>query len=469
MYVIIDLETTGSYRSDNRITEIALFVHDGEQVVDSFQSLIDPECKIPPFIQNLTGITNDMVQGRPKFYEVAEKVQTMTKGCVFVAHNVSFDYNVLRKEYRNLGFEYRRKKLCTVRLARKAFPGQAKYSLGNICSYLGIEIEARHRAYGDAAATVELFKMILDKDDGKWIPEALHHRSKEGSLPPHLPSKVMDGLPSRPGVYYFKDTKGKVIYVGKAIDIRSRVMGHFYNQDRKDRKMHKVIAHVDHKECGNELMALLVESAEIKRIYPLYNSAQKRKIDAWCIFQYTDRQGVRHLSYAQKRQVKRPLIRFYSVSQCREFLETLQETFDLCPRYIQLQGVKGECFHHRLGKCKGVCCSKEEVDVYNQRVDEAIASMGSISGSFVILLDGRQDGESGFVLVENGLYKGYGFIDKVQEEIEAKDLAGHLVPQEDNSDVQRILRSYFRHTEEPTILPLERPIEKIGQVMLSLF
>lgn len=469
MYAIIDLETTGSHRSENRITEIALFIYDGEKVVDSFESLIDPECRIPPFIQKLTGINNQMVQGQPKFYEVAEKVQRMTEGCVFVAHNVGFDYGVLRKEYASLGYEYTRKKLCTVRLARKAFPGQRKYSLGNICGYLGIEIEARHRAYGDAKATVELFRHIMLKDDGQWIPKALHYRSKEGSLPPALDERVVDGLPKTPGVYYFKDTKGKVIYVGKANEVKTRVMSHFYNNERKDRKMHDLIAHVDHMECGSELMALLIESAEIKRLYPLYNSAQKRNTDAWCLFTYTDQQGIKHLGYAQKKHAKRSLMRFYSITQCRSFLETLQETFDLCPRYLQLQAVKGECFHHRLKKCNGICIGNEEVLAYNIRVDEAISSMGSITGSFVIFLTGRNENETGFALVENGIYKGYGFVPSNRKSVEVSELGRHLIPQKDNSDIQRILRGFFRRKKQPDVLELEEPISYEGQSILSLF
>lgn len=469
MYAIIDLETTGSHRSANRITEIALYVFDGERVIDSFETLIDPECSIPPFIQNLTGIDDQMVKGKPKFYEVAERVHRMTEGCVFVAHNVGFDYSVLRKEYASLGFTYVRKKLCTVRLARKAFPGYAKYSLGNICAARGITIEARHRAAGDAKATVELFRQIMAADDGRWIPQALHHRSKEGSLPLALDVKEVDILPSTPGIYYFKDNKGKVIYVGKAVDIKSRVMGHFYTQERKDRKMHDVIAHVEHKECGSELMALLIESAEIKRLYPLYNSAQKRHQDAWCIFSYTDQQGIIHLGYAKRKQVKEPLLRFYSIGQCRSFLETLQETFELCPRYVQLQGVSGVCFHHHLDKCKGVCAGKEEVSIYNKRVDTAIDSMGSISGSFIIYLEGRHQDETGFAVVENGLYQGYGFLPSPREDACLDDIPRHLIPQADNSDIQRLLRSYFRRDSSPDIVELEAALEREEQFVLSLF
>ncbi len=465
MYAIIDLETTG-HSAGNRITEIAVFIHDGEQVVQEFQTLINPECSIPHFIQRLTGIDDEMVKDSPRFYEVAEEVHRLTETCVFVAHNVGFDYGTLRQAYAELGFDYKRKRLCTVRLARKAFPGQLKYSLGNICQYLGIQIEARHRAYGDAKATVSLFEKIMAADTGDLIPRALHHRSREGSLPPALDLQVVEGLPERPGVYYFKDEKGKVIYVGKAIDIRSRVLGHFYTKGGKDRAMHEHVAHVEYMETGSELMALLLESAEIKRLYPLFNSAQKNRRDAWAIFNYTDRQGVEHLAYAAAKQVKRPLMNFYTITQCRQFLETIQDTFELCPRYLELQKTNGTCFHYGLKQCKGVCAGEEAVLLYNERVLEAIESIGALRGHLIVLLEGRKENEYGYVLIESGLYKGYGF---AIGEPNIETMASGLIHQEDNSDIQRILRSFFRHTESPEILELDEPMNFSGQRLLSLF
>jgi len=465
MYAIIDLETTG-HMAGNRITEIALFIHDGEQVVEEYQTLVNPERSIPLFIQRLTGIDDHMVKDAPRFCEVAEKVQRMTEACIFVAHNVGFDYGTLRKEYSELGFDYSRKRLCTVRLARKAFPGHTKYSLGNICATLGINIENRHRAYGDAKATVILFEKILAADDGKIIPQALHHKSKEGTLPPALDLKEVNALPSRPGIYYFKDEKGHVIYVGKAIDIKQRVLSHFYTKEGKDKSMHTHIAHVDFMECGSELMSLLIESAEIKRLYPLFNAAQKRKRDPWAIFSYMDMQGVKHLAYAASKQVKVPLMRFYTITQCRQFLENLQESFELCPRYCQLQKVNSACFHHRLHQCRGVCAEEELAAIYNVRVDEAILSMGSLHGDFILLLDGRKKKEYGYVHIEQGVYRGYGFAKGAPD---LEKIAQGLIPQEDNSDIQRILRSYFRHEQAPRILDLEESLVGQGQAVLSLF
>ncbi|MBC7827234.1 MAG: 3'-5' exonuclease [Chitinophagaceae bacterium] len=163
MYAIIDIETTGNTYKTGKITEIAIFIHDGFGIVDSFTTLINPECYISPFITRLTGINNEMVRDAPRFYEVAKKIVEITNDKIFVAHNVSFDYKFIKEEFNQLGYLYERPTLCTVRMGRKYIPGHRSYSLGNICGELGISINGRHRAAGDALATVKLFEMILDR------------------------------------------------------------------------------------------------------------------------------------------------------------------------------------------------------------------------------------------------------------------------------------------------------------------
>lgn len=161
MFAVVDIETTGGNNKSGKITEIAIYVFNGNEITDSFVSLINPECEIPYFITNITGITNEMVANAPKFYEVARKIVEMTANHIFVAHNVSFDYHFIRKEFKDLGFDFNRKTLCTVKLSRQFIPNHRSYSLGNICSELGIEINGRHRAAGDALATVKLLQLIL--------------------------------------------------------------------------------------------------------------------------------------------------------------------------------------------------------------------------------------------------------------------------------------------------------------------
>src|SRR3954466_7149838 len=229
MFAIVDIETTGGYASGNSITEIAIAIHDGEQVVDYFETLINPEAPIPSYIQALTGITNAMISQAPLFEEVAPKIFGMLHDKVFVAHNVNFDYSFVKHQLGQQGFDLDCKKLCTVRLARKVLPGHPSYSLGNLCRCLQIEIEQRHRAGGDALATVRLFECIIKNDVDGEVKAMLKGKAKEQFLPPHLPVEKVAQLPPLPGVYYFHNVKGKIIYVGKAKDLKKRVISHFSN------------------------------------------------------------------------------------------------------------------------------------------------------------------------------------------------------------------------------------------------
>lgn len=207
MYTIIDIETTGQ---GNKITEISIFKYDGDKIVDEFTSLVNPESYIPDYITALTGIDNHMVSNAPTFKDLADNILSITEACIFVAHNVNFDYTIIRNEFKAIGIDFTRKKLCTIRLARKLIPGHHSYSLGKLCTALGITIEDRHRARGDAQATVTLFKQILEtKDSESVISDFLKKNSKEATLPPHLPSTVFNNIPNAPGIYYFKNKKRK--------------------------------------------------------------------------------------------------------------------------------------------------------------------------------------------------------------------------------------------------------------------
>jgi DNA polymerase-3 subunit epsilon len=204
-YTVVDIETTGNGYKGQKITEISIFVFDGKKVLDEYTTLVNPEQNIPAFITNLTGITNAMVRNAPKFYEVAKKIEEITKDTIFVAHNVNFDYNIIQAEFKSLGFDFKRKKLCTVRLTRKIVPGLKSYSLGNICVDENIPINGRHRAKGDAEATTELFRRLIERDDNFIINSFLNPRSRQATLPPLLEKIVVDNLPEKHGVYYFKN------------------------------------------------------------------------------------------------------------------------------------------------------------------------------------------------------------------------------------------------------------------------
>ena len=443
MYSVVDIETTGNGYRGQKITEISIFIFDGEKIVDEFTSLVNPEQKIPHFITNLTGITDAMVRTAPKFYEIAKKIAEITKDTIFVAHNVNFDYNIIRDEFKSLGFDFKRKKLCTVRLSRKIIPGLSSYSLGNICSAEGIEIAARHRAKGDAEATVELFRRLIIRDHKFTINSFLNAKSREATLPPLLDKQVVDTLPEKHGVYYFKNEKKEVIYVGKANNIKQRVISHFYDKKKKERTMCLETADISYTETGSELIALLHESSEIKHLYPKFNRAQRKAGEAVGLFSYEDQKGILHLAFNRLKLTPNPIMKFYSMAACRTTLEKICSAFELCPKYCHLQTNVNACFHFQLQQCRGVCSEKEAIESYNKRVRKAIKSLGLQTENLVIKENGRTDEELGFVLILNGIYQGFGYVNKNLELSSLEDYLLHITPQKDNRDVQRILNAYL--------------------------
>lgn len=446
LYTVVDIETTGNGYKGSKITEISIFVFDGKNIVNEFTSLVNPEQNIPLFITNLTGITNAMVRNAPKFFEIAKKVAEITKDTIFVAHNVNFDYNIIQEEFKNLGFAFKRKKLCTVRLSRKIIPGLNSYSLGNICTAENIAINGRHRAKGDAEATTELFRRLIERDNNFTINYFLNPKSRQATLPPLLDKKVVDNLPETFGVYYFKNEAKEVIYVGKANNIKQRVISHFYDKKKKEQTMCLETAHISYTETGSELLALLLESSEIKHIYPKFNRAQRRASEAIGLFSYEDQKGIIHLAYNRLKLVPNPIMKYYSVAECRTFLETLCKEFELCPKYCHLQTNVSSCFHYQIKDCKGICCDKESVSDYNLKVKLAIKSVGIGAENLVIKEKGRTENEVGFALILDGIYKGIGYVETHQSELleNPEDYQFFVLPKKDNRDIQRIIAAYLK-------------------------
>ena len=449
MYAIIDIETTGNGIKGNKITEISIFKYDGHEVVDEYTSLVNPQCEIPSFITGLTGIDNNMVRNAPLLHELVPQIEAITKDNIFVAHNVNFDYNVIKNEFKQLGHDFSRKKLCTVRLSRKLLPGYHSYSLGKLTTALGIPLTDRHRARGDAHATVLLFhKLLRTKNADIVFKEFLNARSQEATLPPALPREEFEKLPSTPGIYYFKDAKGKIIYVGKAINIKKRVLGHFYDKKTKEVRLCAETAFLDYEETGNELIALLKESAEIKHNYPKHNSAQKRTIQQYGIFNYEDRNGIIHLAFNKVKMTPNPLAICYSPTEARAYLETLCSTFELCPKYCHLQENVTSCSHYKIKQCIGICSDPNMVLEYNERVENAMASIKEIRSDLLIKNKGRHADENAFVLVRDNHYSGYGFIPKNIPVEKIEDVETFIVYQKNTLETQRIVESYVLRNPE---------------------
>lgn len=270
MYAILDIETTGGKYNEEGITEIAIHRFDGHTVVDQFISLVNPEREIQPFVVNLTGISNEMLRQAPKFHEVAKRIVEITNDSVLVAHNAQFDYRILRTEFRRLGYNFERKTLCTVDLSKRLIPDAESHSLGKLVRSLGIAVSDRHRANGDALATLKLFKVLLSRDMDKNIIKEIVRDESQGELSPRQ-LDIVEQMPPDTGVYYMHNKEGDIIFLGKSRNIRKRVNQHFTNDGSKARALQKETRKVTFERTGSELVALLKEREEILRNKPKYN------------------------------------------------------------------------------------------------------------------------------------------------------------------------------------------------------
>ncbi|MCC6460222.1 MAG: 3'-5' exoribonuclease [Saprospiraceae bacterium] len=457
-YAIIDVETTGGTARFERITEIAVVIHDGSQVVDTFSTLLNPERSIPWNITQLTGISDEMVAHAPKFFEVAKQIVELTEGAIFVAHNVAFDFSFIREEFARLGYTYARKQLCTVRLARKVFPGLTSYSLSNLKRHFGIYAEQSHRALDDTLATVQIFERILAAQQGTdSLKSLLNHGVRETKLPQNITLERLHDAPEACGVYYLYDERQEVIYVGKSLNIRKRLFEHFADPSPKGEKLRAGVADFSFEITGSELVALLLESVEIKRLQPRINRALRIRNFSGAIFTYADQNGYRCLA-AGKRTLRNAqkldlVADFPKLDSARAYLDSLARQFQLCSKLCNLDFHEHACFHYSIKKCLGACVGEESPESYNQRVEEAVQLLfRGLSGSFFLLEEGRQAGEYAVVAVQNGRYLGYGFVDD-SETLGPDELVQALQAQHPDPDAPRIIRGFLEGRKKIKKLP----------------
>jgi DNA polymerase-3 subunit epsilon len=450
MYAIVDIETTGGYATNNAITEVAIVLHDGMRELKRYETLVNPGMSIPRYVQVLTGINDEMVSDAPYFNEIAEVVHEWLTGAVFVAHNVNFDYSFIKHQLKACGLDLDAKKLCTVRLSRKTFPGAPSYSLGKICSHLGISNANRHRAGGDADATVLLFEKILQAGGLEHIRTMLKTNSREQYLPIHLPAAQLAALPESPGVYYFHDQKGKVIYVGKAKNLRSRVSSHFSNNKpgRQKQEFLRNIHAISHETTGTELMAFLLECIEIRRLWPAYNRSLKRFEQTYGLYVFEDRSGYTRLVLEKKRKQLAPIYTFCQLWEGQNILWKLIRQFHLCPRLCFIEKGEGPCEGVKEQYCQGACEHKEPAETYNQRVQQAVDGLVKSLPTFTLVDDGRHPEEKSCILVEQGRFYGMGYLPADQSwgrdnnPVDAGELKAFLTPYPENDYMRGLVYQY---------------------------
>jgi len=455
VWCIIDTATTGVSKHRGKITEIAIYKHDGKQVIDEFVSLINPETSIPHDISRLTGITNQMVADAPRFYEVAKRILEITEDSVFVAHNVNFDYGFIEEEFDRLGYDFRLKKMCTVKQSRALIPGHRSYSLGKLTTELGINLEGRHRAAGDAKATVKLFELLyaIDPNFGlKLKPEI--QLSKY--LHPELDTEKVLSIPKKIGIYYLYNSNKDVIYVGKSTNLRTRLFNHLRQpKTQKAIKMHAEVADISYEITGSEIVALLKESQEIKNLKPKYNVALKRSSFPFGIIEEFDLFGYHLLRPVKLEAHHQSISTFSSLAETKSYLEKVSRDFGLCLGMIGLQKCNRGCVFFGTQQCEGAAICSEEADTYNLKVKNALENLRFINRSLLIIEPGPEKNKKNVVAIENGAYLGIGEISE-EENLSLTEILDNIKPMQDDKDSRGIIGHFIRNNKLKKVLEFNR-------------
>jgi DNA polymerase-3 subunit epsilon len=437
MYAIVDIETTGGHASSHGITEVAIILHNGMEEEGRFATLVNPGMPVPRHITALTGISNAMLTSAPRFSEIAGNIARLLEGRIFVAHNVNFDYSFIHHQLADAGFALHARKLCTVRMTRKIFPGLPRYSLGDLCRTFQIPVRDRHRAMGDAEATAKLFTHLLANDQRNEIQAMLKAGSRESYLPMHLDASAIEQLPYTPGVYFFHDARDRVVYVGKAVNLRKRVTSHFSNNapSRRKQELIRQVHRISFTECGSAFAASLLESAEIRSRWPAFNLSQKHYEPRYGLFLYEDQRGLLRPVIEKKRKGQQPLYAFSLLSEGYAMIRKMVVSHRLCTRLSFPQQATGSCG----ADCTGACEGREQVTAYNERVLAAVQTLVDTLPSFAVVEKGRHSGEQCVALMDRGIFYGFGFIDRDKPLPGREGLKLLLTPLADNSFLRSLM------------------------------
>lgn len=450
-FAIVDIETTGSHAGGGRITEVAILIHNGKKVTETYQSLVNPQCPIPFAIQSLTGITPEMLIDAPTFEEIADDVYHFLQGKTFVAHNVNFDYSFLVKQLKEAGYDWQAPKLCTVRLSRKIFPNHRSYSLGDICKVREIHISARHRAMGDAEATARLFSQLLEHDENQYVQESLH-KNIEHRLPTHLSIEQFQQLPETTGIYIFRNRKGKIIYVGKAVNIQKRVLSHFTGSNSSLRRQQFIndISSIDFEESGTELMALLMECQMIKKHWPIHNRALKRYDPKFSLIHYQDIRGYDRLAISRANNLANNVRYFETAQEANLFLANLLEEFALTPALCTFYSPASKAQEDRKVNAETL----PPLELHNQAIALLFQQLCERKRSFLLIDRGRNEEENSYIYYKEDRLYAFGFVELVQQWSAVEDIVSYSDKCTSNFYMQHIVLQYAEnHPEKVNVLP----------------
>ena len=453
MYVVVDVETTGGKYGEEGITEIAIYKFDGLEIIDQLISLINPEKPIQPFVENLTGINDRMLRNAPKFYEIAKRIVEITTDCVLVAHNASFDYRMLQTEFDRLGFDFERKTLCTVELSKKLIPDVESYKLGKLVRSLGIPLSDRHRAAGDARATLDLLKILLHKDGEKHIVKNLIKSHSNTKKPKHL-LKLLKIVPASMGVYYLHNSKGDVIYIGKSKNMKRRVNQHFSSSGKKQLRIQLETDSISVEETGSELIALLKELDEIKLHKPKHNRVYKSSFIKFGLNLAENKNDYQVLRLVHASSEDEYLTTFKNLNRARSILFHYAEKYSLCLKLLSLDKKEGGCGLYQKQQCLGACVGEEPAESYNKRVQQLINDVEFRHADMVIVDRGRNPEEQSVILIENKKLVGFGYINLSHQITHPQALKNIIYPMKDTREARHIIKSHLRKHKTLKVISL---------------
>lgn len=428
MYAIIDIETTGGQFNKEGITEIAIYKFDGVEIIDQFISLVNPEIPIQPFVVKLTGINNAMLRQAPKFFEVAKRIIEITEGCIIVAHNAPFDYRILKLEFDRLGYNFQKPTLCTVEMSKVLLPDAQAYSLGKLVRSLGIPIADRHRASGDAMATLKLFKLLLDKDIDKQIVKQQIKNEVHQGISPKL-FDILENIPTTIGIFYIHNDKGNIIFIGKSNNIRKKLNQIFTADTKIAKRIQKEVYTVTFEETGNELIALLKEREELLHNKPVLNPTQRKSPFLWSVYQEKLENGYETLKIHKSDGRKNAVQSFKNQKSALQFINELYKENEI------------------VEEVQNALSSAENIHYPSVLHNELFASLINANklkhNNIIIVLKGRNLNEKSAVVIENGIFKGFCFFDLNYQILNTQVLSKILIPLIYTKDVLNTVKHYL--------------------------
>ena len=444
-FALIGVATTGKGLRNNRVIEICILRVEHGIIVDRFSSLVNPEQRIPSYITERTGLDDNIVSDAPIFSEIAQAIDSITEQAILVAHNASYVSHVLQSEFRYLGYNYERPKICTIRLAKKLMPNMFSYELDRLCGNLGIPILKVSRVEDQTEALEVLFLRLLSLDEDENfqnIVAVLKPLERQSKVPEHIANEEFSKLPEKSGIYQFKDLEGSIIYVGKAKNIRRRVLSHFYTKDAKENALCAETYSFEYEVTGNELIALLLEAELIRSLVPKFNVVQKKLRNAYQIVSRNNKNNILEFGIEKKPYSFELNDIYYKKIEAARILTQLCEEFQLCPKFMGIQKAKEKCVNMPLSPCRGICLGGEKILEYNFRAEKAWATLKSSSDTYVVIENGRNRDEKSFVLVIEGIYQGFGYYDNSQQFSSLEEIRETTIPRKHTYHTGQILNKF---------------------------